>query len=88
MVPKPAPTMARWIARDTPVPTKGAKAGSHSGAEDVFCSGANGGSYDGAAIFSDHGTATFSDDGTATFSKDGAAACYSYDAKAFDIRHR
>ena len=25
MVPKPAPTMARWIARDTPVPTKAPK---------------------------------------------------------------
>ena len=66
-------------------PHRGTKAGSHSGAEGVFYSGANGGFYDGTAAFSNDGTATFSDDGTATFSKDGAAACYSRDAKAFDI---
>ena len=58
-------------------PHRGTKAGSHSGTEGVFYSGANGGSYDS--------TAAFSNDGTATFSKDGAAACYSHDAKAFDI---
>ncbi|CAE7750620.1 TY5A, partial [Symbiodinium microadriaticum] len=66
-------------------PHRGTKAGSHSGTEGVFYSGANGGSYDSTTAFSNDGTATFSDDGTATFSKDGAAACYSHDAKAFDI---